>query len=117
MKPNRNGGLLAFSLVVSGAFTGVKAEYITHVVPLADAVVIGTVQSRLESDYTVSFDIHVVRVLKGNPGPIPHIEHVWNRSVIVNPTATPHPVIDRDRRLDAETGGGFELRRDPAGNF
>ncbi|MGI9072859.1 MAG: HEAT repeat domain-containing protein [Bryobacteraceae bacterium] len=75
--------LLAASGVCVAAFP------VTSIEPKADAIVIGTVTTRSETSDSVSFDINVERVLKGNPNlQWAHVYHPWNGRVVSGPPDT-----------------------------
>ncbi len=63
-----------------------QAGGIRDVASKADAIVVGSITTRLESTDRVSFDIVVQRVLKGGALPtVIHVNHRWTRRGMVSP--------------------------------
>jgi hypothetical protein len=68
------------------AGSAVPAATIADLTPAADAIVVGSIESRFESTTDVSFNIVVDRVLKGRSIPtVIHVDHAWQRRNLVYP--------------------------------
>lgn len=73
----------------------------------SDAIVVGTVDSRFESQTMVVFDINVRRTIGGGPvGPVIHISHSWSGGMVGPP-----------QTIDYKVNGVWVLVRRPAGGW
>ncbi len=71
--------LFAFLVTVLCA----QARTIEDATSRADGIVVGSIETRMETDDNVSFDVSVTRVIKGEGLPSPlHIKHAWKRRVV-----------------------------------
>jgi hypothetical protein len=71
--------------LMTGLF--INAAVVDDAISRADAIVIGTIDAGTETDQNVSFDLSVVRVLKGKDIPSRvHVSHAWIRRGITFPS-------------------------------
>jgi hypothetical protein len=95
-----------FLILLAGSVLGLRASTLSDLATNADAVVVGTVTTRLEGRDAVTFDITVQRVLKGTGVPaLVHVSH--NGNGVQGPTAT----------LDATVTGIWLLTKSSSGNW
>jgi hypothetical protein len=65
------------------------AGTIVDLAPEADAILVGSITSHMESDEIVSFTITVDRILEGESIPtVIHVEHPWQRKFSVSPSGS-----------------------------
>jgi hypothetical protein len=69
------------------------AAVLDETVSRVHAIVIGSVETRVEMDQNVLFDLSVMRVIKdeGIPSRL-HVSHTWKRKVTISPTDL--PIVD-----------------------
>lgn len=88
----REAGTLLLASLATGLF--IDAAVLDDKISKADAIVIGSTETRTETNQSVSFDLSVTRVIKGKEiPPRLHIIHAWSRRGIIFPTDS--PAIDR----------------------
>jgi hypothetical protein len=91
--------LAKFTVCLIGTVFAVagRAAVIENVVSRADLIVVGSVETRVQTDNNVSFDIAVQRVIKGhNVSTLLHVNHTWLRTGLVLDSG----VSQIDNRLD-----------------
>jgi hypothetical protein len=90
-----------------GAVLNLNASGLSDLAAQADAVVVGTIATRIEGSSNVTFDISVQRALAGAAVPATvHISHNWNGGM-AGPTAT----------IDFALAGIWFLSNGPSGSW
>lgn len=101
------GILIIVSLMAS---TFLKAAISDDIISKADIIVVGTIASGTETDQNVSFDLSVIRVIKGSDIPqLLHVSHDWIRRGVMVPAG---PIL-----IDFHAPGIWLLKKATGGSL
>jgi len=101
----------------AGPITQLRASTFIDHATNADAVVVGTITTRVEGRDAVTFDISVLRTLKGSGIPsVVHVSHKWNGGMM-GPTATLATTITGIWLLAEIPSGGWDVIACRPGNL